>query len=472
MLGCKENYDKLIEECKCSIMFKPYEYPFLKQKNNTDNYVDIDCLNFSRLVIPSFQPLNGLFILKNKEELNKMNDFIIEESLLNRLRGLFTPTSSDQLFTPKIEDIKNILNTIFPTKKCKDVIYTLNTDNRFFGIIVYPLTSYIKVTDIIFGSGDVNINEYELEIDSKLFNIGLTPDEIVAYMLFEVSNLMFYINNSINELRNSLDMYQAKKDTYMQLDNSLKNISVLAFAISDSLFKLSSVLYQDINGLISNNVLNSNELTDYLLDGLRKIKSSVFGIDTAIKDPNLSQLKWALELYSDVEHSGPLAIETLKDAMCYTGSVIYKNKIKKIINDLSRTNNYVVKEATKLLKEVEDNGLFKDILTEAKGHGFINNMKRGGLRSIEDDLYEFTIRVKNADTEEDAYYALRQINSRINMLEEYIYANESSLSESEINHWRSVSNQYKSLRASLSNKKIVHQKSYGLFFDYDQLDNM
>ena len=40
------------------------------------------------------------------------------------------------------------------------------------------------MTDIIFGSGDVNINEYELEIDSKLFNIGLTPDEIVAYMLF------------------------------------------------------------------------------------------------------------------------------------------------------------------------------------------------------------------------------------------------------------------------------------------------
>ena len=40
--------------------------------------------------------------------------------------------------------------------------------------------------------------------------------------------------------------------------------------------------------------------------------------------------------------------------MCYTGSVIYKNKIKKIINDLSRTNNYVVKEATKFLEIYTD----------------------------------------------------------------------------------------------------------------------
>lgn len=401
-----------------------------------------------------------------------MNNFIIEESLLNRLRGLLTPNSSDQVFTPNAEDIKDVLSSIFPTKRCKDVIYTLNTDNKFFGVVVYPLTSYIKVTDIIFGNSKIDLNEYELEIDSKLFYIGLTADEVVAFILFEISNLMFSISNNIEELRSTLDTYLMKKDTYMQLDNSLKNVSILSFAISDSLLKLSSALYQDINGLISNIVLNSNGLTDYLLDGLRKIKSSVFGIDTAIKDPNLSQLKWALELYSDVEQSGPLAIETLKDAMCYTGSVIYKKKIKGIIDDLSRTDNYVVKEATKLLKEVEDNGLFNELLSEAKGHGFISNMKRGGLRSIEDDLYEFTIRVKNADTEEDAYYALRQINSRINLLEEYLYANEGSISESEANHWRSIANQYKSLRASLSNKKIVHQKSYGLFFDYDQLDNM
>lgn len=57
------------------------------------------------------------------------------------------------------------------------------------------------------------------------------------------------------------------------------------------------------------------------------------------------------------------------------------------------------------------------------------------------------------------------------MLEDYLY-NEQDLSEADYDRWRNVINNYRALREELSTKKIVNKKNYGLFFDYDQLDQI
>ena len=107
-------------------------------------------------------------------------------------------------------------------------------------------------------------------------------------------------------------------------------------------------------------------------------------------------------------------------------------------------------------------------MNESKGFSLFKSLKQNGLRSIEDDLYEFKIRLKNAETEEDAIYILRQINTRISILEDYIANTE--LSESEERRWQSVIDAYRTLRIELSKKKIGYKKSYGVFVDYDKFD--
>lgn len=400
-------------------------------------------------------------------------ELLISQSNIDRLKGQLIPSSQDMIFKPNVDEITDTLNSIFPTKQCLETVYTQNTDKLFFGIMVLPMICDIDGPNIVLSNKTYSsLKRYKVEIDSKLFNIGLAADEIIAYLIYEITNLMFYIDVHVDELRMVIDSYMAQTDDRIELNNYMRCSSVMAFAIESGLHQLSTALNQDVDALISNEIVNQNNLFDSLIDGLKKIRSSVYGIGSTIHEPNLMQLKWAFELYKDVYHLGPMGIETLKDSKTHTGSKLLKDEVDKVIRSLERTDNYTIEEGAKLFKKVEESGLFKELITEAKSNGFISNLKRGGLRSIEDDLYEFTIRVKNADTEEDAYYALRQINSRINLLEEYLTINEEQLSDTELNHWRSVANQYRSLRTSLSNKKIVHQKSYGLFYDYDQLDNL
>ena len=68
-------------------------------------------------------------------------------------------------------------------------------------------------------------------------------------------------------------------------------------------------------------------------------------------------------------------------------------------------------------------------------------------------------------------FALRGINTRINILTDYIY-NTPNISEAERRHWESVVQMYQDLRIRLTKKNIINKKSYGLWFDYSKLDNL
>lgn len=353
--------------------------------------------------------------------------------------------------------IKEILNKIFPNAVCNDVLYTLNNDNMFFGVVVNPALSDNDMMNILFNDDPRTITKYSVEIDSKLFDIGLSAEEISSYIIYEVSAMVSYIS-PVSELRAIIDNYLSNEDDYIAIKDSVKYISLIIFAMKDALRKIASSIYkEDTDEILSDSVINSLEIKDYLMSALIKVRSSIFGIGSTVKEPNLVLIKWAFDMYKDMKHNKRSVIETLSEALISTGSYLIKSDIKRTINKLQRVEDELEITAEQVIREAKSGGLF-------------TNLKRNGLRAIEDDLYEFTIRVKNADTEEDAYYALRQINTRINLLEEYIAT--TALSEAEEKHWRDVAIKFRELRTVLSNKKIVDRKSYGLFFNYDELDNM
>ena len=97
------------------------------------------------------------------------------------------------------------------------------------------------------------------------------------------------------------------------------------------------------------------------------------------------------------------------------------------------------------------------------------NLKKNGLRGIENELYEYTMKVKNCTTAEDAYMIMRAINSRLGILEDYLLNDD--MSDYDRKHWEYVAQQYRDLRAKLANKKFK-EKQYGLFFDYSKLDKL
>lgn len=384
----------------------------------------------------------------------------VADSLISELINTCTVNvSNDSDQKVNTDKIKDMLNKIFPKKQCTDVIYTKNTDKIFFGVYVNPSLTANDIMNIMVSDEAISIKRYAVEIDSKLFSVGLTPDELVAYILFEVSS-MIDTPVVLSDLRGSIDMYQMNHDECINIDELANYAQLFIFAIKDALVKISSIRFMDIDGILSNQFINSNEdLRNSLIDAQNKVRSSVFGIGNSVKEPKLTVLSWAFDIYLNMNDMYNSALETLKDSRNYTASKLQIAEINRTIESLHRISGVIATEAAHILNEAKSN------------NSLFANLKRNGLRALEDDLYEFRIRVKNADTEEDAYYALKQINTRINLLEEYIYGTE-GLSEYEIQKWRDVIYKYRSLREELSAKKIVNKKSYGLFFDYDKLDDI
>ena len=99
------------------------------------------------------------------------------------------------------------------------------------------------------------------------------------------------------------------------------------------------------------------------------------------------------------------------------------------------------------------------------------SLKANGLRSIEDAYYELLMRVKSCETEEEAMYVLRGINTRLNILEDYLF-NTPDLSDNERKRWELIAIKYRELRNILAKKKIMNKKQYGIFVDYNQLDQL
>ena len=81
------------------------------------------------------------------------------------------------------------------------------------------------------------------------------------------------------------------------------------------------------------------------------------------------------------------------------------------------------------------------------------------------------MRIKNVDTQDEAIIIMRQISSRMEILDDYLL-NQEDLSDTERERWQKVFDKYERLREELSKKTVYNKKMYGLFVDYNALQNM
>lgn len=357
------------------------------------------------------------------------------------------------LHTEFCSRIKDSLCKLFPS--CNNVIYTLNTDRPFFGVYVNPTITPKDVATILFTSEPYAIHFYTVELDSKLFTVGLDAREITSLILNEVSAI---VNTElpIQNLREIIDlsMLDTAEDS-ISITKTIDYAQLMIFAIKDSLRKLTSCFYTDANSELGNKFISDNDLTVSLGNALLKVLNSTFGLNDTVRSPKLTILQWAFSIYQDLNKVQRMVIKDLTDAKDMTGSQLVQGEIDKVIRSLYRIPATIQTESTNILMEARS--------------GLFNALKQNGLRTIEDDLYEFRVRSKNAETEDDAMYTLRQINTRINIIDEYLYRNEGTLSIGEKERWLDVASRYRDLREEISRKTISHKKQYGLFYDYDKI---
>ena len=387
-----------------------------------------------------------------------MNEVIIsveekERAIKNIIIALSDNTESIGLSSDRLQEICSSLNTLYPGAKCNNVIYTVNTDKLPFGIYIDPTISNYDLINLLFESRDLGfkIQSYSVEIDSKLFMEGLSPEDITKMIIHDV-DIMLSVN-IIERLKNLIDIYSASLDS-ISIKNSVNANSIIIYAIKDTLNKLASSLYGNYDFTFT---------SDEIIDKISKLEYENISIYDNF--PKVIILQWAFMVYSDIKTNYAMIKSTLEEAKDLTGSKLIKDTIDKTLFAINRTGYELVDESLDISKFLDKKNI---PLNEAS---IFKSLKTSGLRSIENDYYEYSILVKSASDENEAMYALRGINTRINILTDYLY-NTPNISEAERRHWEGVIQMYQDLRIRLTKKNIINKKQYGLYFDYSKLDEL
>ena len=374
----------------------------------------------------------------------------------------------DRVVAPNMSnlaDLRTIINSIFDENKCLDVLYTLNTDKQFFGIRINPAMSASDATVILSTDEKVRLVNYQIEFDSKLFDIGLTGEELVAITIYEIASMMD--NTEIfDNLRALIDCNVVTNDDVISIRDSVNYAQLIIFAIKDTMYKLSSMIFKDEpEDLLTNPATAATETGESLLSAREKIISSISGLGDTFRTPKPVILEWMFLMYRDMKINSGIISDTLNDAKAFTASRLEIAEIDKTLDAVNRIDNSIIES-----KNIDLNHFFeKKHLSSLNEISLFRSLKKNGLRGIENELYEYTMRVKNCTDADDAYLVMRGINNRLGVLEDYIYSEQ--LSDSDRRHWEEVAQAYRDLRVVLSKKKL-EGKQYGLFFDYNKLDEL
>ena len=348
-----------------------------------------------------------------------------------------------------LNNLKDELNKFFKDSTCKEIIYTLNTDKMFFGMSVLPVIDSNMVAKSITSDEKIRIIGYYLEFDSKLFDL-LTTRELVAVLLHEVGHM---VNDSrpMQIVSDGLNLQLARKNENITRLSDVEFKELMVFAYSNSLQKLYSIFESRDEEVIADEFSVACGFGDELENAIKKIVRNTGTLNKGVNS-KLAIIQWSLRVYKDLALRRLIAIKTLKKIYSMSPSELEKRTIRNIVRTLE--------EPTKAKALAE--GSFIDRMLDKTSSAY-RSFKYRGMRSLEDDLYEYSLRIENVETEEDALIILRGVNLRMSMIDDYILEQGKNISDSEKERWFKLKNKYQILRDKLGAKKIYKDKYYSLF---------
>lgn len=372
------------------------------------------------------------------------------------LEDIFYEALDRGRFTNKhANDLKKELNRFFRDSMCEQVYYTENNDKMFFGMKVFARLSPDLIENYLMGDDDIRISSYVIEIDSHLFNpiLSLNAKELVALVLHEVGHV---VNDAapINNARRYLDEYLAKNHESITISDSYHYKEILAFALKDFIAKQGSLFYNhNVDEILADDFVRSYGYGEYLESAMNSIMSNYKGLYT--NNPNVDKFSvfiWTMSIYKHLGTRRIGAIKTLNRCKALTGSRLEKAEIDNVIRRINR---------------IDDASLITEGQVNSKIKQRMKKMKYDTMRTLEDDFYELNMRIRNVEDEEDAMYLMRQINTRINLIEDYIDSED--MSTAEVKRWSDTLDKFKRIREELSNSLVYKNKSYGVFVAYPDI---
>ena len=358
------------------------------------------------------------------------------------------------------DSIKAELNKFFGEGfRCREVIYTNNFDKPMFGAVVRPLGITGESLVYRFFQNEhpfepFRFEDYQLELDSKIFtNTSLTAPEIASIIIHDINAMS---GTKITEdFRNAVDAIVVFSDKPVHYDTVKATSGIFSLVVEITMRNLTSIFCKSYVELEEKNI--PDIIAGYnLVDPFTKALSKLMNMCTLKNDTEYPTilLTWYLNI-KDLRPESRYYSGVLRKAMQYEGSTLIKRAIELALNKIA------------VLSPTEQRNL--RAVTESK-RGLIYQMKRNGLKSIEEDLYEYGMRLRNVETQDDALLLMRQINSRMGILEDYL--REDDIDEKDRQRWEKCYEGYLKIREELSKKTVYNRKMYGLFVDYNALQNM
>lgn len=354
-----------------------------------------------------------------------------------------------------LSGIKRELNRFFKDSTCTQVYYTDNTDKMFFGMIVNSTIDSDKIYEYLMGTDDLRVTKYSIEIDSHLFNpiLNLNAEEMVALLLHEVGHV---VNDTtpIYNARKYLDEYLAKTNETIKMSDSYHYRDILAYALRDFISKDRSAFYTNsVDEVLADDFVRSYGFGRALESAMDKIISKNVKLYTNVD--KFAAFSWTLGIYKHLGTRRIPALRTLNRAKSLTGSRIEKMEMDNLMQRISRVDDYALMEAADKAT----------ISTKIKTR--MRKMRYDTMRSLEDDFYELNMQIRNVEDEDDALYLMRQLNTRISIIDDYV--NSEDLSPSEAKRWNESLEKFRRIRDELANTLVYKGKSYGLYVPYPEI---
>lgn len=369
---------------------------------------------------------------------------------------------NDAVNNVKIEPNKNTLNALqkalneyYTDCKCYGVIYTENTDKVFFGMCVLPALTGDDAVKILQSDQSMRIENYYIEIDSKLLSpmLGLSTNELTAVLLHEVGHLT-NDGSPVDELRDQINMHLATNKEILSISDSIYYRKLLAFACSDALRKITSIFFDEEEGKADSYVIKCG-YGEALDSAMVKITKKAMLINSDVKN-KFVVLTWALRLYKNIKLRRIDALRTIRKSVAITASELEKRQLRDLDDDLRRIDDASLMESV-VLEFTKPNEKFREI-------------KIRGLKGFEQDYYEYNMIRRNITDQDEALWMMREINTRISIIENYLETEKLSTSESK--RWSDLFDKYIKLRDDLSSKLVYKDRFVGLQVNYPSIKGL
>jgi hypothetical protein len=226
--------------------------------------------------------------------------------------------------------------------------------------------------------------------------------------------------------------------------------------MADALRKITSIFY-DQDEIYADAYVTKCGYGEDLQSAMDKILRSGWRINKDVNN-KFVLLTWVLRLYKNVKIRRIAALRDISKAKHLTPSSLEIKEMDKVADSLRKIDDSSLIEFATIIKESNP--------VDAKMREF----KVNGLKKYEQDYYEYNMIRRNVNDQDEALWLMREVNTRISIIENYLETEK--MSDSESKRWNNLYEKYLKLRDDLSSKIVYKDRFVGLQVNYPAIKGL